>query len=120
MNLEEYQAQVGRECLAEYLANDPIASYRIKVPVTAYIRKNTDGKCVNGTIREVSLTSFLIDIKEQSIPDYFSNHQARLLNPKYSGSGRVPRDVALEYIAEHFHMTPDELVERIESIRKIK
>ena len=105
---EYYEAQelAGK---MEFLQNDPIASFRAKV-----------GQ------KSVGLEYF-VDRKEGAIKKSFTLKEARALamRPDWqpftrTKSGRVPREVVLDQLADKFNIPEDDLVEYIENLAPLK
>ncbi len=107
-----YEAQAEVEGLKETLANDPMAQARFKI----------GGK-------SVGLDHFM-SLREGGYPDYFTVKEAESLFPggnferfKQKGTpqyNHVPRDAALDDLTKQFKMTPDEIANRVQQIRKEK
>ena len=107
-----YEAQAEIEGLKVTLETDPVATARFKL----------GGK-------NVGLDAF-ISIKEQQFPETFTVKQAEALFPggnfaRFGQKGlpnynKVPRDAALDDLTKRFGMTPDEIADRVMSIRQEK
>uniref|UniRef100_A0A6M3J434 Putative structural protein n=1 Tax=viral metagenome TaxID=1070528 RepID=A0A6M3J434_9ZZZZ len=115
----EYEAQVEAEGLATAISESPVAQKRI------WIGKSKKGKDLYRGL------DFFISLREGSFPSYFTLKQARLLKPngnftRYTEKGtarynKVPRDEALDVIAEELGLSDsEELAGKIMELRETK
>ncbi|KKN45281.1 hypothetical protein LCGC14_0684670 [marine sediment metagenome] len=113
---EAYNTQAEIEGLKVTHQMDPVAQKRV------FIGKDKRGR------DQYRGLDFFISLKEQSLPEYFTIKQAKMLNPAlivdlYTQPGtpqfnKVPRDVALDQMTKEFNMTPDEIADRVMGIRQ--
>ncbi len=120
-----YEAQQELEGLKDWLVTDPIANYRIKIPVLQRtVEVGGVKKQVGKGFRESDLTA-IIGMKEGEVPEYFTLNQAKQIRPNTDffpikegrNAGKVPRDAVLGEIADKNGISPDELAEKINQIR---
>lgn len=117
---ESYQAQEEIYAIEETLATDPVALWRTEITVVGKTKQYQ---------RKVGLESF-ISIKEQQFPEYLTLKQAKQIKPSlklgaWSQEGtkeynKVPREVALDELADKWGMTSDEIANRVMEIRALR
>ncbi len=95
-----FEQEAERKGIMEILKTDPIAQFHGVI-----------GK------KRVPLTSVLV---KGTFPESFSVKEAQMLmmgrKPKTIVKGRVPREVVVDELADHFKMTEQQLIDRIEYI----
>jgi len=109
LELEEWQEQEDLAGRREFMATDPIASYRVMV-----------GQ------KRVGLEYF-IGRKEGEFKESFTLKEARALGMRpdwhpftRTKDNRIPREVVLDELAAHFNMSEQELIDHIEELGKLK
>lgn len=109
LELEEWQEQEQLAGRHEFMATDPIASYRVMV-----------GQ------KQVGLEYF-IGKKEGELKSSFTLKEARALGMKpdwyphtRTKDNRIPREVVLDELAAHFNISEQELIDRIEELARLK
>jgi len=110
--------------LKDWLASDPVANYRGKMQVQPSRIEAGKRKMPFKSEREFSLGSLL---QGGQIPDTITKKQAQILlqgsqlkPSSVNAQGRVPWPNVLDQLAQHFNVSEQELINRIEQIRKVQ
>ncbi len=122
MRLDEARrrAELEIESYRDFLATDPVASAKFKLG-TKIVGKGETRKVIPIM---VGLDAF-ISIKEQAWPEHFTVKQAQALMPghdfsQYLQTNKVPLDVGLDDVSEHFNLNVDQLAEKAMQIRRAR
>ena len=107
--LEEWQEQEELEGKREFLATDPIAAYRVwvgnkHVGLDYFIGKKEGELKHSFTIKEARALAMR--------PDWYPHTRTK--------DNRIPREVVLDELADHFNISEQELIDRIEEIAQLK
>jgi hypothetical protein len=120
---QEYQG------IKEYLEQDEVASYRVKSGTRKVIDKVSTKELGEPVYKQIDVYFGLTDLltKEGDWPETITVRQVKLLlmgrklKPStMTSKGRVKWEYVTDELADHFHMSEQELIKNIEYLRKQK
>ena len=115
--------------IKEYLEQDTVASYRVKSGTRKVIDKVSTKELGKPVYKQIDVYFGLTDLltKEDNWPETITVRQAKLLlmgrklKPStMTSKGRVRWEYVIDELADHFHMSEQELIKSIEYLRKQK
>ena len=109
LEFEEWQEQEELAGKREFYATDPIASYRVwvgnkRVGLDYFIGKKEGELKHSFTLKEARALAMR--------PDWYPHTRTK--------DNRIPREVVLDELAEHFNISEQELIDRIEELPELK